>query len=236
MGCSHSTLAPTDDDWEYEHGPPAPFLCRELPPSKKGDALYEFSVAKIGWKSKKETSIEVQHMRLKLVPVDENKTVLYASNDEDQPIAVLMIDARDAARRIIQVYSTTPATPHQTATTQHDDLPPLYEWATITKRKDSHQYNMTTTLPLVDNVHYTSEFYGNVLFGKRKLVLQREGLVCASLKRTSQNYDWKCHVGPGVDPTLIVCFVVCTDKLREIEKLTLEAAHHPTSYRTSNVM
>jgi hypothetical protein len=67
---------------------------------------------------------------------------------------------------------------------------------------------------------YASEFYGPVL-GKRKVLLLRTGLICATMERRG-NFEYKCRAGPGIDPVLVACFVACRDEIHKGEMKTLE--------------
>lgn len=243
MGCSHSTPAPTEEDWAFVHGPPPlAFLCDSLAPKNAPSDTYYFSLQKNSWN--KETSIQIHDEQLILTPsTDENGVVLLlqrsgdgsTNDDDDEPIVTIAVLKLDTDKLMVNVYSFQPAIPHQSPSNQQYQGHPLYKWATITKRKASRQCIMTTT-SLNDTIHYTTDFYGTPLFGSRKLVLKRQGLYCASLERSSSTYAYKCGVAPGVDPLLVVCFVTSMDKIHWCEQKSLEAKHHHTSYRTSNVM
>jgi len=129
------------------------------------------------------------------------------------------------------VFPVVPAKPRQTTCGEYEGQP-LYEWAVVTKRKESHQYNMTT---VSDGIVYTTEFIGSIFLGPRKLAVIRQGLLCATLTRQGTN-QYKCRVGPGIDPLLMLCFITCVDKIHECEKKTMEAKHYNTSYKLSTVL
>lgn len=144
----------------------------------------------------------------------------------DDPLLVMKIEAA----KTIQLCSLKPAKPSQASCGTYQEQP-LYKWAVVSKRKESHQYDMVTT---ADGANYGSEYYGSVVFGKRKLMLKREGLPCASMDR-SGNDRYKCRIGPGIDPVLIVSFVACMDKIHETEMKTLEARSYVSPYRPAIV-
>lgn len=172
----------------------------------------------------KESSVE--DLGLKFLLIDNQCCVLMQSSTEE-PLVVLKVKAG----KEIQICSlSTPATSNQAPCGTYEDRP-LYKWARVSKRKESYQFDMYTK---VDGATYRSEYYGFVFFGKRKLVLKRQGLVCASMDRNG--YDaYKCRVGPGVDPVLVVSFVSCMDKIHDKEMKTLEAAHYNVSLRPNMV-
>jgi hypothetical protein len=63
-------------------------------------------------------------------------------------------------------------------------------------------------------VAYESEYYGSLL-GKRKVVLFWQSLVSASTARCGEPDHYKCRVGPGVDPVLIVLFMLSMNKIQQ---------------------
>jgi hypothetical protein len=88
------------------------------------------------------------------------------------------------------------------------------------KHKESNQFNMIT---VADKVAYESE-YSASLIGKRKLVLFRQGLVSASMARCGEPDHYKCRVGQGVDPVLIVLFLMSMNNFQEGETKIIQDA------------
>lgn len=218
MGCKHSTPAPQEDDWLYVHGPPSRALSRDLAPKRgKGEAR-EFNVKKNVWNEK--ASINLQEGLLKAVPHEDPNSMIMVLVQEDsdttnKPVVVLKV----GQGKTIQVCSLTQAKRDQSSCGQYKGFP-LYKWAVVTKLKESNQFNMIT---VADKVTYESEYYGSLL-GKRKLVLMRQGLVCASMARCSETDQYKCCVGPGIDPVLIVSFLLSMNKIQAGEMKTIQDA------------
>mmetsp|Transcript_31704 Transcript_31704/g.57397 ORF Transcript_31704/g.57397 Transcript_31704/m.57397 type:complete len:246 (+) Transcript_31704:173-910(+) len=207
MGTQHSTPVPNEDDWLFEHGPPSPPLSSALPPKQKGDT-YDFCMLKNSWNTKKRNAIQEQlGLEFRLM---DSQSCLVLYNDE--PLVVL----QEAPQKRIYICSFTPATTNQSSCGSFQDSP-LYKWAVVSKRKESHQFDMTTKS---DGAVYASEFYGRVL-GKRKVLLLRTGLICATMERRG-NFEYKCRVGPGIDPVLVACFVACRDEIHKGEMKILE--------------
>lgn len=121
--------------------------------------------------------------------------------------------------KAIQVCSVTQAKPNQKSCGQYKGLS-LYDWAVVMKRKESNQFNMIT---VADKATFESEYYGSPL-GKPKLVLLRQGLVCASMARSSETDQYKCCIGPGIDPVLMVAFLLSMNKIRQGEMKTIHDA------------
>ena len=165
-----------------------------------------------------------EQLGLEFRPV-ESQPCLVLYNDE--PLVVL----EKAPQKRIHICSLTPATTNQSSCGSFQDTP-LYKWATVSKRKKSHQFDMITKS---DGAVYASEFYGSALFGKRQQLLKRQGLICATMERRG-NSKYKCRVGPGIDPVLIACFVACRDEIHKGEMKTLEERSYISPQRPALVL
>jgi hypothetical protein len=231
MGIKHSTPAPTEEDFLVEHEPPSSILCKQLPPKTAG-ATYDFVVkckatgAKSSFAMKQncwnlETPVVDLLEGMKLVPKDSARCLLVQNTT---PLAVLMLVEKDQQARIC---SFTPSRPYQPSCGEHDGRS-LFQWAVVAKREESHQYTMKTT---ADNIEYATDFFGSAS-SQKNLVLKRQGHVCASL----QEPKWKCRIGPGIDPAMIVCFLACHDKLQEFHSQRLRDLQYVPSYKISDVL
>jgi hypothetical protein len=235
MGCKHSTPAPTEQDFLVEHKPPSSILCSTLLPKSKG-ATYDFEVnqKKNCWNI--ETPVNDLLQGMKLAPVDpSSKTstqcVLFQDAELAEPLAVMGVSDFQTHNCKAHIYSFMPCNANQKSCGEHLGQS-LFEWAVVANQSESHQYTMTTA---ADGICHTTDYFGPVLYGPPKMVLKREGVVCASLVEAPK---WKCRVSPGMDPAMIVCFVASIDKLRESEAERFRIAQYDpgSKFKTSNIM
>jgi hypothetical protein len=236
MGCTHSTPAPTEQDFLVEQKPPSSILCRTLLPKSRG-ATYDFQVnqKKNCWNI--ETPVNDLQQGMKLAPVDPSSKGAISTTtqcilfQDTEPLAVMRVTDFKTHKCTAHICSFTPYNAKQTSCGEHRGRS-LFEWAVVAKRSESAQFTMTTA---PDGICHATDYFGPVLYGPLKLVLKQKGLVCASLVEAPK---WKCRVSPGIDPAMIVCFVACIDKLRENEAERLIAAQHSpqTRYKLSNVL
>jgi len=143
-----------------------------------------------------------------------------------KPLAALIM--RDPKRLHIQICSFVPSVDGQKSCGEHQGRP-IYPWAVAKAILHSNQFEMKTAAE--DAVLFRTDQFGSMSsHAPVKLVIKREGVVCASVVEEKEPKHWKCKVGAGVDPALILCFVACYDQFR----LTNEAFLSGTAGDSTN--
>ena len=232
MGCQHSTPAPTEADYLVEHPRPVALLYKSLTPAPAG-CTCDFEVAKKCWSVKTPVGLQKDLQFAPMEPLpeeDSGRLVLVLQDGLSKPLAVLVME--DPKKLRIQICSFVPSTEHQKSCGEHQGRP-IYQWAVAEEIRNSKQFSMVTT---ADNVYYRTDLYGPVsAHVPVKLVIKRQGVLCASVEEEKKKKQWKCKVGPGIDPAVMICFVACYDKFCQVNDEMLNGAHRTTTYSVSNV-
>jgi len=230
MGCQHSTPAPTESDYGVDHPRPPTLLCKAVKPVPPG-STFNFAIPMKCWSDK----AKIAQTDLQLVPMDEvasdNGVGLVLQDALSQSLAVMITD--DPKKLIIQICSYTKAFEGQKGIVEHQGRM-LYPWAVVQPIRNSNQYEMKAQ----DGTYFRTDLYGPVGSSRPvKVIVKRDGLFCADVQEErGQLKQWKCKVGPGVDPALLLCFVACYDKLRQLKDDELRAASYVSSTTISTVM
>lgn len=208
---------------------------------------YSFVLPQDSWRSsrvkksgKTTTSVLDGLHGVRVVSVAESgrATVYYNS----KPLAVLLTPEEipphaDAIRAGIYGFEKPLMNDAKPSSFTHEGQA-LFEWAIVSKRKDSNLHDMTTTGS--PEVTYTTEYFGPK-WSRNKLVVKKQGQVCASLQlqkssSSRQQQQWHCRVSPGIDPVLMVCFVACLDRLIEAKVELLQSRSYSSSYNVADAL
>jgi len=97
---------------------------------------------------------------------------------------------------------------------KHDDRD-LYELA---KCKDKF-LSVKKSLKTIDGVEYVMNGCGKIVAAHRQMVITRDGKPCMySVEKTLglvKGNQWVIKIGPGIDPVLMVAFMVVMDGMNE---------------------
>ena len=274
MGCNHSTSAPTEQDLLFQHHDEAPaaLLCAAFIPVNNNNKQGFFELPHNSWKSRRVHKKKSGHQTTSVVVeggggllqgvrvVSHAETGRAVVFHNSKPLAVLIVPEEipphaDAIRA--GIYGLEPSTPKSSSTITPSSYThngqALFEWAVVSKRKNSNLHVMTTTdgNEKKKKTSYTTEYFGG-RFTRNKLVVKKQGQqqqqqVCASLQlknspslivqqQQQQQKTWHCCVNPGIDPVLMVCFVACLDRLVEAKLELLEHCSYRASYMISGIL
>jgi hypothetical protein len=165
----------------------------------------------------------------KFVPVDSTRCLLTHKGKTE---AILI---RNDHTQTIQICSFTP--PGNEIGNGH----PLFEWGVIGKSNNNRTrctgYTMTT--PINNGSNYSvrgvlvasstssqqqiSNVHNNNNNNNNKMVVTTlnsngENKTCATFFEGMENDTWECHTMSGIDPVMMVCFIVALDTLRTMNK------------------
>ena len=223
MGMKHSCPAPAEDDFLLQHSPPPSVMCKNISPLP---SAADFQVREHSWNRwQPETIIDLQEAGgvIKAVSLKESKTdgiprCLIYRQDSNELIAILVLEHPFTAKTKAVICSFVPPKKDSKGYGDHEGRP-IYEWASLSQKKESHQFIMKS---LVEGFSYETDYYGPIV-GINKFLLKREGRLCACLELQKRKKSWSCKICPGIDPALFLCFLVCSDKLRESVDRRIEA-------------
>jgi len=174
---------------------------------------------------------------IKLPPVEvspesgDRQSLILQDKMTSKPLAVLIMDV--PKKLCVQICTFDPCHEAQKSCGRHQDCL-TYARAMVENIRNSQQFSMKTT---ADEAIYRTDLYGPVsAHAPVKFVIKRDGVFCASVEEEKKRKIWKCKVCPGVDPSLMICFVACYDKFRQTNEEMLNAAQHTTTYSISNVL
>lgn len=239
MGCHQSKPGQAVVDCMVDHPPPPSLLHDKINPCSVGNTI-DLEVSKRCWETPTIVDgLPSGFVQLQLapfsvpIPKDNSRTiVLYEdSSHSDQPrriVAVLVLPDPNKLR--IQIYACIPQTSSQRAAGEHQGIP-IYPFAIAqsTQNHGGRQFVLTT---IADHVVFSSELYGKVhasasarASSRARFVIQRQGVTCAFVQENQQGWRrWKCQVGPGIDPALIICFVASYCKFFQASTTAFDAA------------
>jgi hypothetical protein len=190
-----------------QHDPPSSILCSKLPPKRTG-FTYDFEINENRWNI--DTPVDLLQ-GMKIAP--GNKTAPCVLFQNEEPLAVLLMESPTIFKA--RICSFTPSKIDQASCGEYEGRS-LYEWAVVAEKiGDNLLSTMKTTM---GDISYNTDYFGPILSGSLKLVLKRQGVVCASLEEPK----WKCRIGPGIDPAMFVCFLACIDKFRVARERNLK--------------
>ena len=182
-----------------------------VPPSNTLSSLkvnkkkqYSFSLPKNSCWTAEESPIDGELGDRKFVAVDSTRCLLV---HKEKTEAILL---RNNQTQIIHVCSFTPPGDN------HEGVP-LFEWGVIRKTKGrKNGYTMTTPYDGSYSVRCVTTMAREI--NNRTMVVtssNNDNKICATFEETENT--WECRTLCGIDPAMMVCFVVALDTLRTMQ-------------------
>lgn len=183
-----------------------------VPPSNTLSSLkankkkqYSFSLPKNSCWTAEESPIDGELGDRKFVAVDSTRCLLV---HKERTEAILL---RNNQTQIIHICSFTPPGDN------HDGVP-LFEWGVIRRTKGrKNGYTMTTPYDGSYSVRCVTTTTAREINNRTMVVTSsnNDNKICATFEETENT--WECRTLCGIDPAMMVCFVVALDTLRTIQ-------------------
>ncbi|CAB9496950.1 expressed unknown protein [Seminavis robusta] len=231
MGLQHSTPVPTDQDFSVRHHPLKKplYTTRQLPPLE-----YSFSVPKKAWSQ----GVSLDIVGLTVVPVKgNNKQCIIKDTQTGTVLAVLQVQRYQH----IQICTLANESASGRRVVGEYDGKLLLEYATVTE----NQHIARHFLSVEGGPCYKMAKCGSKFFGPEDAVIHyaqdtsgspKKKMVCAAYLTEEPRKMWGCRVAPGIDPVIVLAFVLCSDKLQVMFNELLVQKSGIMSYKVKNVL
>ena len=229
MGTKHSFPIPKEEDFQPTPGAP------KKQTSTLGNSLTKmdlrFTIPQHIWDKKTGTTTEITGLGLKFVVADD-KHLEMRLVDTDELVVVLQEPTKSG--HPLQICVISQPTPEAPVMGKWQDYT-LYEYATVDKIRDSRQHVLRITADANANgTVWRTDACGSRT-GPQDWIIHAVQNVTTPVKKSIQpnlqalvqeqpHKSWGCRVVDGVDPLLIVCFVICMDHWRLLDDEFLRQA------------
>jgi len=227
MGCEHSTPMVTVQDFQYVHPQSLNFLDDTIRPAKDPGQAYHLTMNEKIWSRRAQDAVNVQYA-VGGEPFEANlrregglfsgtkKMILQNKNGET--IAILLRNWTVLPSKFI-IYAFKPLYQGQVPSNHRsDDGRPIFAWAKVLRPPFSMQYIMKAS----DGTVFVADRVGRVC-GPKQFKLKRNGKTCASMQldpgpNMFSKKVWDIKIAPGIDPSLILCFIAIIQAIIEARR------------------
>lgn len=252
MGCSHSFPTPNDEYFRnVTHQP-----LRTVPPlSSSGDTASRFALPSRTWWTSltAKKTIEIPELGGVKIAMSQDeaeggkKCLVYKTlsssaqdnntdaNEQETLLAVLL---QHDNKEKIQICVCSPPSPEAQPVAKHKGQS-LYEYAVALKVRNSHMHTLKIT---GGERIYRTDLCGSRSGPKDRVIHYKDessgkptALVCAYIQELPKNM-WGCRTGQGVDPLLMLLFVVCTARFEYLHDKELRDLSGVQSMKLSKIM
>lgn len=197
----------TPSDFNHVHESPKRLLCESVQPGSLAKQVYHLKMAK---------QIRTQHDVPTVVYASDEapfavsikgqggtfvKNKMFLKSREDNTVIAVMIHDGNLK---FKIYSFQPQHEGQVPSKERQNGQELYVWAKV----ESAGFEQVC-MWVQNDATYVAE--GD---GIRGMQVRRGRKTCATVRSTS--HFWDVTIGPGIDPSLFVCFLAIVDEMIQI--------------------
>lgn len=220
MVFSHSTPVPTDEELQQAH--PAP--SKLLHPGVPADKFYHLVLKEKLWRSWSGDSFGIKYFDDAEKPFEvdikghamslRDRMVVRDSESKTEVAVILGMFLK--WETTFKIYTFAPNYDDQTPSeTQKHDSRDLYEFAEC---KDKF-FSVRKTLTTSDGSHYVMDGVGKVFAAHRQMRITCNDKPCMYAVEKNLGFftgnQWEVKIAPGIDPVLMVAFMVVMDEMNE---------------------